>query len=65
MKTERDPQSLVGEKIYSNFPVMFFSKKASILFRSFFVMLTGSGPDSVEHSGRMFNARRQSKGEWK
>jgi len=65
MKTERDPQSLVGQKINSNVPVTFFSKKPPILLGELFVMLTRSGPDSVEHGGRMFNARRQSKGEWK
>jgi len=31
MKTERDPRSLVGQKIDSDFPVTFFSKKPSIL----------------------------------
>jgi hypothetical protein len=44
-------RSASGQKINLNFLVRFFFKKPSILLGELFVMLAGSRPDSVEHSG--------------
>jgi hypothetical protein len=66
MKTKRGdrPSSLARTQIQL-FLVTFFSEKASTILGGVLVMRAGAGAHSGGDSGRMFNASRQTKGEWK